>query len=107
MKGQATLNGPPRKKKRGEDAEDTRILNNHQFEAFKMKPKEDWRMFCGEIMKSRPAWDNSTLMCHRWWIKGYCFPDCAHSGSHVEKETVSAEKEKEFGTWMKKARGTK
>ena len=72
-----------------------------------MKPEEEWKNFCGEIQKDRPVWDGKTIMCSRWWIKGYCFPDCLHKGSHVEKEKVSAEKEKEFGKWMKKARGAK
>ena len=91
-------------KNRGEDL---RVWNTNQFEAFKMKPNEDWRNFCGEIQKDRPIWNNKnkTAMCHRWQIRGYCFADCANSDSHVEKEKVSAEKEKEFGNWMKKGRG--
>ena len=72
-----------------------------------MKPKDEWRMFCGDVTKERPVWDGLTFMCHRWHIKGYCFDDCHNKSSHLEKEKVPAEKEKEFGTWMEKARNSK
>ena len=107
--GRPTSDGPPTKKSRmnGERGEDKRTLNKNQIEAFKIKPKENWRIFCGEVQKERPVWDGETRMCHRWFIKGYCFEDCYHKSSHVEKEKVPADKEKEFGTWMKKARSEK
>ena len=72
-----------------------------------MKPNDDWKNFCGEIQQTRPFWieQDKTFMCHRWHIRGYCFADCANRDSHVGKEKVSADKEKEFGNWIKKGRG--
>ena len=94
-------------KKRGDRGDDNRVINSNQFEAFKMKPNDDWRNFCGEIQQTRPFWieQDKTFMCHRWHIKGYCFADCANRDSHVGKEKVSADKEKDFGNWIKKGRG--
>ena len=71
-----------------------------------MKKDKNWQIFCGDVQKERPEW-GSRQMCHRWHIKGYCFGDCWNGESHVAKENVPAEKEKEFGTWMKKARQSK
>ena len=107
--GPSTSDDPPTKKakRNGERGEDKQVPNNHQFGAFKMNPKDDWKIFCGEVQKERPVWDGEILMCHRWHIKGYCFNDCFHKISHVEKEKVPGDKEKEFGTWMKKARSAK
>ena len=65
--GPHTLDGPPTKKTRRneERGEDKRITNHHQFDAFKMKPKEDWRTFCGDVQNERPVWDGEIRMCHR------------------------------------------
>ena len=67
------------------------------FEEFKIKKDENWQIFCGDIQKERPEWGN----------RQHCFGDCWNAESHVAKENAPAEKEKEFGTWMKKARQSK
>ena len=49
--GPSTSDDPPTKKakRNGERGEDKRVPNNHQFDAFKMNPKDDWKIFCGEV----------------------------------------------------------
>ena len=92
-----------------EEGVDRRLTNNSQIQAFRMKEKEVWRKFCGLCQSERPYHDEAAKihMCTRWHIKGYCFSDCNNASSHVEKEKVPAEKEKEFGAWMKKVRAAK
>ena len=104
--GSPTSDGPPRKKAKAinSDRDDKRDHNPQQIGAFKMKNGESWKNFCGVCQVDRPVWDGEILMCTRWNIKGYCFKDCINAASHVGKEKVSAEKEKEFRAWMKKAR---
>jgi hypothetical protein len=106
--GPTTLGGPAKKKakKSGKKGEEERLLNKSPFEEFKMKKDKNWQIFCGDVQKERPDW-GSNQMCHRWQIRGYCFEDCFNGESHVAKEKVPAEKVKEFGSWMKKARESK
>ena len=71
------------------------------------KPVEDWLLKDGEKMaafgganaEGRPKWNDSCLMCHKWFIKGVCFDDCTNKASHVGRDKVPTEKKGAFAAW--------
>jgi hypothetical protein len=102
---------PPKKKGRfsneqKSDDSDRRapILNEHQFDDFKLRQGERWQNFVGAHVSTRPMWNDACGMCARWHIKGDCFPGCKHAESHVPKEEVPRDKELAMRKYIKKVR---
>ena len=100
--------GGNRNGKRKRDGEDKRVKNDNQFEAFKLKENEDYKIFTGrDNVKSRPKFNNKSRMCNKWNIKGRCFSNCAHKDSHVSHNEYSQEQKDDFLKWMTECRQTK
>ena len=93
--GSSASNEPLKKKIRIEEDKndkDRRVLNHHQFDAFKLKVNEAWNTCCDVCQLDKPAWEGNILMCSRWYIRGCSFNDWVNTPNHVAKEQVSAEK---------------
>ena len=55
--------------------------------------------FGGANAEGRPKWNDDCWMCHKWFVKGVCYDDCANKASHVSRDKVSAEKKGAFAAW--------
>ena len=100
---------PPKKKGRfsnepKSDDSKGRVLNDHQFEDFKLRQGEKWQKYVGAHISHRPTWNDSCGMCARWHIKGDCFQGCKNADSHVPKEEVPRDKELAMRKYVKKVR---
>jgi hypothetical protein len=88
--------------------EAVRIINENQPEQFKMRAGEAWATtFANKNIQARVQWgtgDDTTKMCPRWFIAGYCFENCFHKASHVKANEIPADKLASFKTFLDGAR---
>ena len=62
-------------KRKHENNEDVRVINNKTDDDPKIKKGENWgTIFCGDKRKHRVKWNNGgVLMCPRRFLRQYCF----------------------------------
>jgi hypothetical protein len=81
-----------------------RTLNDHQPEQLKMRAGEIWATtFANKNIQARVQWgtgEDTTKMCPRWFIAGYCFENCFHKNSHVKANEIPADKLVDFKTFL-------
>ena len=74
-------------------------------DAYTMRDGENWKQFCGVCLNPKPEWEGKK-MCARWHTRGFYLLNCNNKISHVNSENVSAEKDKEYRTWLGTVRAT-
>ncbi len=81
-----------------------RSPNDDQPEQFKMRAGKTWATtFTNKNVQAHVQWgsgDDTTKMCPRWFIAGYCFENCFHKTSHVKANEIPADKLANFKTFL-------
>ncbi len=94
------------KKRKSGDVDGERITKNPTpISEFLLKDCENWKEhFAGKCSKDCPKWDDTTIMCTRWHIRGECFDDCNNKASHVGASAVPQAKKVKFLAYITKVR---
>ena len=96
---------PTKKVKEGDERK--KVIQTDPIKGFMMQPGENWSQdFCGKCIDERLSWRNICAMCHRWWIRGFCFSDCKNAASHVPGPEASGKEKGDFKHYMKAVRSS-
>jgi hypothetical protein len=72
--------GRGRNGKRKRDDEDRKVRNKAQFDQFKLRANENYKIFTGQDnARTRPNFNSKCKMCNKWNIHGYCISPIART----------------------------
>ena len=98
-------NQAKKKKGRTQGREGGRVTNDSPPASCNLQQGETWGThFANKGVADRIDWNGTCKMCPRWFIRGFCFPNCVNTASHVKSEEIPADKLTAFEGFMRTCR---